>query len=253
MSKLKKISDLKYKDTTHINTHIPKNKLIIFDCVDKKHNEKWTPSRSLINKPRPYRCALIAPPNSGKSSLMKNIILHASPEYSKIFVWANSASNEWSDYADVMLSSDDILNDDGTLFTTDIEGHRLLIIEDIELQHTQKKLKEKVALLFKHISSHYQLTILVAVQEYKMITPDIRSNLNVFCINLNIRDIESIANLGKKIGVSYKQFKSMFTKLKNIVENKQYSYVVVDNTINAPAPLSINFFEELDIDKMLAE
>jgi predicted nucleic acid-binding protein len=78
-----------------------------------------------------------------------------------------------------------------------------------------------------------------------MIPNDLRANLNVFALSLNIKDVESISILGKKIGISYKQFKNLFIDLKNKVENRQYSYLVIDNTTNSPIPVSVNFFDKI--------
>lgn len=245
MPKKRSLADINIKKSE--SHDIPSDKIIIFDSIDKKHNEYWTKGRSFINKPRPYRACFIAPPNSGKSSMIKNLLLHAKPEFSKVFVWGNSSSREWEDFSDMMITAEDLM--EGTdILTEDIDGQRLLIIDDVELQHVNSKLKDKITLLFKHISSHYQLSIVVAVQDYKMIDHSIRSNLNVFSINLGIRDIESISNLGKRIGLSYTQFKTLFKDLKDCVDDTQYSYLVVDNTIGTPVPLAVNFFDKINID-----
>lgn len=248
MPKTRSLSDIRIEPK--VDTVCCKNELIIFDCADKKDQEHWSQSRSFINKPRPYRLALIGPPNSGKSSICKNLILQARPEFTKVFVISNGSSKEWEDYSDLQLSVDD-LQDDGAIdiFTNDVDGHRIVIIDDVELVSINKKLKGFFAMLFKHVSSHYNLSVVVSIQEYKMLPVDFRANLNVFCLSLNIRDIESISILGKKIGLSYKQFKKLFTDLKNSVENRQFSYLVIDNTTNSPVPVSLNFFQKIDLDQ----
>lgn len=225
--------------------------LIPFSCDDKKDNERWTKGRSYINKIRPFRCVIIGPPNSGKSSICKNLIVHAEPEYTKVYVISNGSSKEWSDYADVMFSVDDLTKDVIGEFTNEIDGQRIVIIDDIEMNHVSKEKKEFFNLLFKHISSHYNLSIIVSIQEYKMLPIELRANINVFCLSLNIKDIEGISILGKKVGLSYKQFKTLFTNMKHMVENTQYEYLVIDNTINTPVPISLNFYEKIDLDDLI--
>lgn len=245
--KVRHITDLK----TVVDVPVcKKNELIIFHCDDKKDNEKWTQSRSYINKPRPYRLVLVGPPGSGKSSICKNLIVQATPEYSKVFVIANGSSYEWSDYCDVLLTVDELSKETLNIFTEDVVGQRILIIDDVELQHVNKTKKEFFNMMFKHVSSHYNLTVIVSIQEYKMLPIELRANINVFCISLNIKDTEGISVLGKKIGLSYNQFKNLFINLKNSIENKQYSYLVIDNTNKSPIQLSINFFNKIDLDNI---
>jgi hypothetical protein len=249
MPKQRSLSDINIKRKEETVAH--KNELIIFNSEDKKNNEHWTEQRSFINKPRPYRCALVGPPNSAKSSIAKNLIVHAKPEYSRVFVIANGSSKEWEEYCDNLITVDQLMDDNILdMFTTDVEGQRILIIDDVELMHCKPKVKEVFAMIFKHISSHYSLTVVVSVQNYTMVPNDIRSNLNVYALSLNIRDVESISILGKKIGISYKEFKLLFTKLKNTVENRQFSYLVIDNTTNSPISISVNFFDKIDLDNI---
>lgn len=241
---------------------IPKDTIITFDCQDKSNNEIWTPNRSPINIIRPYRCVILGQPNSGKSGMAKNLIIHAKPEFSEIFVWSNGASREWSKIADQMITTEDIMEDtELDMFKDDVEEeelqnqiegtrkskkHRLLIIDDIEISKIATKMKKQVNLLFKHISSHYNLSIIVCLQDYSMLPVDIRSCLNVFAISLNFKDLQGISIFGRKVGLSYRSFKKLFTHLKDTTHNRQFSYLVIDNTPNTPNPLSINFFQKID-------
>jgi hypothetical protein len=150
-----------------------------------------------------------------------------------------------------LITVDEIDDDTLDMFTSDVDGQRIVILDDIELVSVNKKLKQFFNMLFKHVSSHYNLSIVVSIQEYRMLPTELRANMNVFALSLNIKDVESISILGKKIGISYKQFKNMFIDLKNKVENRQYSYLVVDNTTNTPIPVSVNFFDKINVDDIL--
>lgn len=220
------------------------HKFYIFHCEDK-NNEHWTPNRNMIAFPRPFRGVLIGPPNSGKSGVVKNLILsysHPLPEFSKIFVWSKS-SREWEKYADEIIDNDVDLS---IFMDNEDMKNQLLVIDDVELIHVNKKLKEKISMLFKHVSSHYQLSIVVCIQEYKMVPIDLRACINVFAISLNIKDVQSISTLGSKIGLSYSDFKKLFLKLRDEYKgDTQFRYVVIDNTTGSPYPLRLDFVNQI--------
>lgn len=251
-----------------MNVNLPKNEIFIFHSTDK-NNENWTTNRNLANFPRPYRACIFGAPNSGKSSIAKNLILKGYPPFSKIYVWASS-SKEWEKYADELIEHDDILDESNILFDDDdsdsetekIEKeinpkikkpsrHKLLIIDDIEISKCSRPLKSRLNLLFKHISSHKNLSIITLLQSPDMIGNEILANCNVFLISLNYKDLEGISRLGKKVGLSYQSFKKVYRYIANNIDNKQFSYLVIDNTPNTKNPLSVNFYQPINLDEIL--
>src|SRR5438270_9730735 len=62
--------------------------LVPIKCSDKRGNEKWTPERAhdLANFPSPFRAVILGPPNRGKSTLAKHIILHQIPHFKEVYV-----------------------------------------------------------------------------------------------------------------------------------------------------------------------
>lgn len=246
---------------------LPKDEIFIFHSVDK-NNETWSKNRKFSNYPRPYRSLILGCPNSGKSSIAKNLVLAGQPPYSKIYVWASSPK-EWEKYADYLIDDSDILDESNILFEDDDDSdieemekeinpkikkttrHKLLIIDDIEISKCSRPLKARVSLLFKHISSHKNLSIICLLQSPDMVGNEILANCNVFLISLNYKDIENISRLGKKIGVSYQTFKKIYRYIANNIDNKQYSYLCIDNTVNTKNPISVNFFQPIDIDEII--
>ena len=69
-----------------------KAKVIAFDNADKKRAEKWDDKKDkhgnidLANFPCPFRCLLLGKPNSGKSNMIKNLIIHQIPRFTDIYV-----------------------------------------------------------------------------------------------------------------------------------------------------------------------
>jgi len=65
----------------------PPNEIIIFKNKDKdKYKEHWYPNRNLTNFPKPFRMLILAPPSRGKTNTIKNILLHAKPEFDNIYL-----------------------------------------------------------------------------------------------------------------------------------------------------------------------
>ena len=60
------------------NLKLP-DEIIPIKNPDKLFHEKWTGSRNKLNIPHPYRCILMGRPNSGKSTVIKNLLFLISP------------------------------------------------------------------------------------------------------------------------------------------------------------------------------
>ena len=75
-------------------------RIIPVKCPDKKNHEKWYKGRDLLNIPAPARICCLAPPNSGKKSFIKNLIIRAKPMYEEVIVVHCDAEGT-SEYDDV--------------------------------------------------------------------------------------------------------------------------------------------------------
>jgi ribosome biogenesis GTPase A len=63
------------------------NKIIPISCSEKKGwREKWYEGRNMLNLPHSFRLLCIGPPDSGKSTLIKNIIIRAKPDSENIII-----------------------------------------------------------------------------------------------------------------------------------------------------------------------
>ena len=63
-----------------------KNKIMCFPNKDKSFQESWTPGRNLLDIPWSFRAIFCGPPSSGKSTIVKNIILQANPMYDEVLI-----------------------------------------------------------------------------------------------------------------------------------------------------------------------
>ena len=62
---------------------LPKE-LIIIKNPDKQFHEAWKEGRNMVNVPHPFRMVCFGPPNVGKSTVVKNILLRADPPFEEI-------------------------------------------------------------------------------------------------------------------------------------------------------------------------
>ena len=81
-----------------LRASLPK-KIIPVKCSDKGFQERWYRGRDLLNFPHSFSMVLAGPPSSGKSTLIKNILLRADPPFQKVIVchFDKNGSDEWSD------------------------------------------------------------------------------------------------------------------------------------------------------------
>ena len=65
---------------------LPK-KILPIDNPDKEFHEAWDDKRDMLNIPHPFRSVLLGPPNVGKTTVVKNLIIRQDPPFEEIFVF----------------------------------------------------------------------------------------------------------------------------------------------------------------------
>ena len=66
---------------------LPKKILVIPNKDKLGWHERWDSKRDMLNFPHPYRFCISSVPNSGKTNLIKNILLRANPSFKKIYLY----------------------------------------------------------------------------------------------------------------------------------------------------------------------
>ena len=61
------------------------NKIIPITNADKKWHERWYPGRNMLNIPHPFRCCCLGPPNVGKTTIIKNLIIRQHPPFEEVY------------------------------------------------------------------------------------------------------------------------------------------------------------------------
>ena len=153
-----------------------KNKLIVLPNEDKLWHEE--PTNDLISFPHPFRICLIAPPNSGKSLILKNILLHIEPPFEAIYLVHNDVDTQ--EYNNIDLEYID--NTIPSIDEFDSTRKNLLIIEDIDFKNMNKAQK---TILDRHMgtnSTHKNISIMLTAQDGFNVPPSIRRMCSVLCL-----------------------------------------------------------------------
>lgn len=153
-------------------------KMIIFENPDKENNEKIN-YKNPASLPCPYRLICVSTPSCGKTNTILNIIYNASPEFKKIYLLHLDEESCEYDFFDI-IKLDKIPNLD--FFKKDRNEKKLLIIEEFSFKNISKIDLEKIDHLFKYVSSHYNLTIILSCQVYYNVPYFIRKQCNYLCI-----------------------------------------------------------------------
>lgn len=229
---------------TKKQTRLP-NRIIVFPNKDKDGNvERWYENRNIANFPSPYRAVLIAKPGSGKTNLIKNVLVRAKPEFERIILVTQSkASREWDD---VECEKYEDIPDYDSLIELDEETGKpiksCLIMDDLELEGLSKDASSNLKKIMKHISSHFNLSVFITCHDLKQIPPSIRRQANIYFIFKISNETAKI--FGQKMNIKNNEFFDLFNK--NI--KGPYDSLCIDLTVNSPYPLRKNLFEPITLE-----
>jgi hypothetical protein len=73
------------KDDKKEKKVLPRQLLAIRNA-DKKDHESWDTAGDLLNFPHPFRGVLLGPPNCGKTTTVKNILMRQEPPFKRFYV-----------------------------------------------------------------------------------------------------------------------------------------------------------------------
>ena len=224
---------MKKKKNKKKNQKLPKE-LIILENADKVWHESWGKGRDMLNIPHPYRAVCLGKPNSGKSLVVKNLMLRADPPFEEIFVVHADADNtlEYDDVSAQMLS--EIPNPE------DWEGEvkTLVVLDDLELQQASKDQKRNLDRLFGYCSTHKNISVILCSQDPFAVPTIVRRCSNLWVL-WKMEDNDSMGTVARKTGMKSSDFKSIFKQLMPKVTDSLW----IDLTKNSPYPLRKNGYE----------
>lgn len=213
-------------------------KILVFPNKDKTKREKWSPNRDLLNFPSPKRVLISANPDSGKTNLVKNILVRTKPVYKKIFILHYDP--ETSEYDDIpeAIRLDEMPDPKDEMF----DGTKCcLVIDDHEFKFMNKIQLKKLDRLYGYTSTHRFVDIFCCTQDYFNVPPIIRRSSNVFFIWKGSCDLESLMYIGRKLGYNKKEFFKLFNCC-----TERYDNLCFDFSKDSPAPIRKNSYEKIE-------
>ena len=217
--------------------------VIGFHCDDKFSKETWDdPIRKtdIAMFPAPYRCCIIGSPGVGKSAISKNLVVHNN--FKSVYIFhENELTKEYDD-----LEPTAILDELPPLsFWRDMDpkDKKLLIIDDVEWTSSNKEKLKNLALLFRYISSHCNLSIIFCHQSYFDIPPLVKKMANVIIL-YKIRSKIELGMIENRSGLE----PGLLSYLFETVAKKYHDSICLDFTVDTPYPIRLNLWQPLVIE-----
>ena len=214
------------------------NKLLFFKSSDKDHHQE-PDMNDLGNCCSPVFCIISGNVNCGKSSLLKNLIVHKKPYYERIVVYSplGEATTEYSDDLDCELidyvPEFDFFNR---------EERNCFIVEDCDTKSLNKDERFKLGRFFGVYASHNNIDIFVVSQNVYDLLPQIRRLANI-CFLFKNHDVESMSSIARKFNIKIQDLRHIF----NYVLTNKYDSLCIDETRPLEYRLRKNVFEILKI------
>ncbi len=222
---------------------MPPKEIVPIRCADKLGVEKWTPDRhDLANFPSPARILLLGPCGVGKSTLIKNLIIHARPRFEEVFLIHEDAefTKEYDD-----LKPTEKFCEVPPLEFWNYEGKyrkRAVIVDDLELTKSHKERLKNLAIMFRYASTHKGLTIYFAHQSFFDIMPLIKKMADVFIV-WKPRARNELSLIENRVGLPDGTLKELFST----VATKHRDSICIDLKENSPAVLRLNVWSPIEM------
>lgn len=210
------------------------NELIAIKNADKAFHEKWYEGRNPLNLIAPFRLVALGPPNVGKSTTIKNIILRAKPMFDQVYIihCDPDGTNEYDDIGGIFL------RDFPPPESWDSKGKKLVVIDDVELKSLSKEQMKNLDRIFGYVSTHKGLSICLCSQDPFNVPSIVRRCANVFVLWKG-RDLDSMSTTARKSGMRSKEMRGIFDQLMPNFRDSLW----IDLTTDSPYPLRKNGFE----------
>jgi hypothetical protein len=214
---------------------LPK-KLFELKNTDKKWHERWTKDRDLLNIPHPFRACLTGPPNSGKSSVVKHLLLRQNPIFERMVVM-HADPGSTTEYDDCGAEMIDFIP---PISWWSSDGRKTLaVVDDLFIKDLKPDQRQNLDRLTGYVSTHCGISVVICAQDPFNIPASCRRNANLF-VFWSQRDLDSVVRVARKTGFSAEQFREWFKLLK-----EPHSSLWIDMTSNSPAKLRIDGYRLL--------
>lgn len=221
-------------------TRLP-NQIIAIPNADKAFHEKWKEGRNMLNIPHPFRAVLLGPPNCGKTTLVKNLILRAKPQYEKVVVihCDPTYTAEYEDVGGEMM--------DEIPAPQDWEGEEktLVVLDDLEFKGMNKEQKRNLDRLFGFVSTHKNISCVLCSQDPFNVPACVRRCSNLFIL-WRMKDVDALATCARKTGMKSNSFNTIFNDLMLQPNDSLW----LDMTDRSPYPMRKNGYEVIQREEL---
>lgn len=214
------------------------NRIIPISNADKFFHEKWYTNRGPLNIPHPYRCVCLGPPNSGKSTIVKHLIMHANPEFEEVYIVHCDPENtaEYDDLGDDVEITDTIPEPDR--WNADVKS--LVVLDDLEYKGMSKQQLHCLDRLFGYVSTHKNKSVVLCSQDPFNVPPCVRRMSNLWVL-WKQNDLDALSTVARKTGMSTRKFRDLFALCQ-----KPHDSIWIDMTDHSPMKLRLNGFKNID-------
>lgn len=215
-----------------------KDEIICLGNADKDGwHEKWYPGRNLADFPHPFRLVINGRVGLGKSTIAKNIFLRCQmgeTPFRELYIIHGSPTTKEYDELDPTMILNDIPHPDDLVET---DKKTLIMIDDFELTKLTKEQKRHLSSIFRYVSSHHNISIIVCYQSFFDVPPIIRKCANFF-ISYRPNDNDELKTLGRRVGIKKDDIVALYDNLLSGLRDT----LTVDLSEGTPAKLRKNIF-----------
>ena len=207
------------------------NKILALPNADKAFHEKWGRGRNMLNIPHPFRCVCLGPPNCGKGTVVKNLLIRAKPQFEEVFVihCDPGYTKEYDDVEAEMLDKIPAPEEwEGAVKT-------LVILDDLEFKGMDKEQRRNLDRLFGFVSTHKNISCILCSQDPFNVPPIVRRCSNLWVL-WRCPDLDAMATCARKTGMRSKNFNTIFNQLQLDGHNSLW----LDMTEKSPYPMRKN-------------
>ena len=184
------------------------NRILPLPNPDKTFHEKWYKGRNMLNIPHPWRAVFLGPPNCGKGTVVKNLLLRAKPAFEEVVCihCDPEFTKEWDDIDAEML--------DEIPAPEEWEGQvkTLVILDDLEFKGMSKEQRRRLDRLYGFVSTHKHISVALCSQDTFNVPPIVRRCSNLWVL-WRCPDLDAMATCARKTGMKANNFNSIFNQL----------------------------------------
>ena len=217
---------------------MPKKKVIVLPNKDKDRfkKEKWKKGRDIGCIPHPFRLLALGSVGRGKTTVLKNIFLcHQASKapFKELYIVCPDTSTEWED-----SEPTDILHRFPDPDQFNPKKKTLLVIDDFELTGLNTAQKRQLSTLFRYVSSHCNVSIMMSFQSFFDCPPIARKTANCFCL-WKPTSIMECNQMGNRCGLD----KGILNALFDQYAPGDFDSLMIDRTVGTPCPIRKNIYE----------